>query len=153
MSQYLYVLTHPSLPGKVIVGRTLRGRDDGAAEMPASAGSPGHYTVAHAEPVTHGFAAEQLAHILLMEAGYRPDHTKARYTISVSEAIRIVGRAALEIRQAFPPSFAGPGEPAWNSGISGDDSASCQSGRQVGNRRGGPWSRWLKEARPRITQS
>lgn len=151
MSQYLYVLTRVDSPGKAWLLRSARSpmeRDGGQEESP-----PAGYTIAHCETVMRGFATEQLAHVLLMEAGYRPDGAKNGYEIPLTEIIQLVKRAAQEIFMAFagestdePPSSA-----MWSPGRLGVETDGVESGDRVPcGRRSGAWSRWLNEARPRI---
>ncbi|WP_233235329.1 hypothetical protein [Bordetella sp. LUAb4] len=151
MSQYLYVLTRPDTPGKAWLLRSVRSpleRDGGQEEGP-----PPEYTIAHCEPVVRGFATEQLAHVLLMEAGYRPDEDKNGYEIALPQIIQLVKRAAQEIILAFGDESgdAQPSSSMWSPGRLGLESDGVVPGDRVPcGRRSGAWTRWLSEARPRI---
>ncbi|OZI30290.1 hypothetical protein CAL29_19775 [Bordetella genomosp. 10] len=152
MSQYLYVVTSPETPGKAWLLRSVRSpleREGGQEEVP-----PPEYTIAHCEPVARGFAAEQLAHILLMEAGYRPDDNKNGYEIALPEIIQLVKRAAREISMAFGDDAAEPpASSMWSPGCLGVESDGIEPGDRVPcGRRSGAWTRWLSEARPRIVR-
>ncbi|RXN93021.1 hypothetical protein C7R54_04680 [Achromobacter aloeverae] len=143
-------MTTADTPGKAWLLRSVRSpleREGGQEE-----GVPAGYQIAHCEPVTRGFAAEQLAHILLMEAGYRPDENKNGYEIPLPEIIRLVKRAAEEIRMAFDGDAAEPPPSSlWSPGRLGVESDGIEPGDRVPwGRRSGAWSRWLSEARPRI---
>jgi len=152
MSQYLYVLTRPEMPGMAWLLRSVRSpmeRDGGQEEGP-----PPDYTIAHCEPVVRGFATEQLAHVLLMEAGYRPVESTNGYEIALPEIVQLVKRAAQEIILAFG---AEPGEhpssSMWSPGRLGVESDGILPGDRVPyGRRSGAWSRWLDDVRPRILQ-
>lgn len=163
MSHYLYILTHPSLAGKIKIGRTLRAPQARAEELTRSEGRDAPYQVAHAEAVTHGIAAEQLAHIQLMEAGYCMDSASGCFDMPLQEAVRIVAAAAAEIRNVFPEAAGlGPdvirnvdeapapaGDHVRNAVVRADPRA---ADRMASYRRPGVLSRWMVVARPRIAR-
>ena len=84
---FIYVLSNPSMQGRVKIGRSSRPAEDRAAELSASTGVPQPFLVEHWERVVNYVEAESLIHFRL-----DPVRLPGRefFRMSVSSAIRVV---------------------------------------------------------------
>ena len=84
---YVYVLTHPNMPGLVKIGKTQRPTGERIAELSQQTGVPGAFLLAYEHPVSDCDAAEQSVHKHL--AAYRLQD-KEFFQASVQQAIEAI---------------------------------------------------------------
>jgi len=87
---YVYVLTNPSIPGIVKIGYTERNVFDRLKEINTAPGVIIPWNVAWSYKCPHGRALESEIHSHLEHMGLRPNVKREGFSISVTDAIKII---------------------------------------------------------------
>ncbi len=85
---YVYILTNPSMPGLVKIGKTTRNSQTRAREISSGTGVPTPYKVAHERWVVDCHAAEREIHAELTRQ--RRNKNREFFKLKLDEAIEIV---------------------------------------------------------------
>lgn len=103
---YLYVLTNPSIPGQVKVGRTERNPQDRRKELSAATGIPTPFELVHGQYFPDCHAAEKTLHERWAQEGHRVSAQREFFRLDVATAVAAIDALARE--QA---AVATPGQP------------------------------------------
>ena len=98
---YVYVLTNPSMPGLVKVGRTARDPRKRASEL-RTTGVPGRFKVEYQAKARDAVLAEGIAHRML--SSHRVANDREFFKVSVSKASQAVSTACMR-RRSLHPAF------------------------------------------------
>jgi T5orf172 domain len=86
---YLYVLSNPSIPGLLKIGRTDREPDLRAREL-RTTGVPQPFVLEHYVLVKDSFSAEKQAHSLLQTKGARMSPDREFFSVDLRQAIEVL---------------------------------------------------------------
>jgi hypothetical protein len=92
-SGFLYILSNPTMPGLVKVGKTTRDPSERVKELSAATGVPTPFLLVYYQPVEDCDYAEQWAHAELERRGYRPNSDREFFMAPVHEAVEILNEA------------------------------------------------------------
>ena len=106
---WVYVLTNPSMPGLVKVGKTERDPDDRMAELSSATGVPTPFELAYKAFFPSCSAAEDAVHAALGGRGYRVSTSREFFKIALAEAIEVVVQNQLQNAPVRPGSMTFPG--------------------------------------------
>lgn len=101
MSEYVYILINPSLPGLLKIGKTSRTPEERAAELSQNTNMPTPFMVAYEEQIPDSTIAEKFIHEELKNQGYRINDSREFFSIPLKEAIQIVSLVASHIREIY----------------------------------------------------
>lgn len=90
---FLYILSNPTIPGLVKVGKTTRDPSSRAKELSSATGVPAPFLLVYYQPVDDCDAAETWAHAELERRGYRPNADREFFMAPVHEAVEVVNAA------------------------------------------------------------
>lgn len=97
---FVYILSNPSMPGQVKIGKTTRDPGTRVAELSSATGVPTEFNLEYYEAFDDCHTAERLIHQQLTEAGYRVSGRREFFRMSVEAAIEAVdllpGKALLD---------------------------------------------------------
>ena len=88
MSEFIYVLENPSMPGLVKIGRTERSVSERVNELSSHTGVPTGFSVVKAYGVINSFEAEKLIHQRL--SAYRVSGNREFFKLSAASATTII---------------------------------------------------------------
>ena len=87
---WIYVLTNPSMPGLVKIGKTERDPEDRIEELSAATGVPTPFNLAYKAYVSSCSLGESLVHDLLSQRGYRVSDNREFFNAPLHIAIEVV---------------------------------------------------------------
>lgn len=99
---YLYVLSNPSIPGLVKVGKTTRDPAQRVAELSAATGVPSPFVLLYQQPVANCDAAEAWVHQAMALRGWRYADNREFFSAPLHEIVALV----LDASQATSPPIA-----------------------------------------------
>ncbi len=102
---FLYILSNPTMPGLVKVGKTTRDPSDRVKELSAATGVPTPFLLVYYQPVHDCDNAEKWAHAELERRGYRPNSDREFFLAPVHEAVEILNAARSIVGSAEPSSM------------------------------------------------
>ena len=109
---FLYVLSNPSMPGLVKIGKTNRDPTDRVKELSSATGVPSPFLLVYFQPMSDCDAAEKWAHTELERRGYRPNASREFFQMPVHEAVKVLlaaESATAGLRQLLEPPGATSG--------------------------------------------
>jgi hypothetical protein len=92
---YVYILTNPSLPGLVKIGKTHRSPEERARELSDLSGVPTPFVVAFSIMVSNCGLAETMAHQRL--SAHRVADNREFFSVTVQEAVKVLKAIVREI--------------------------------------------------------
>lgn len=90
---FVYILSNPSMPDLIKVGKTTRDPTERVKELSSATGVPNPFLLVYCQPVEDCDAAEKWVHAELERRGYRPNTDREFFKAPVHEAVEILNAA------------------------------------------------------------
>ncbi|MBC8737345.1 hypothetical protein F6X40_11075 [Paraburkholderia sp. UCT31] len=87
---YVYILTNPSIPGQVKIGKTTRSPQERLAEISGATGVPTPFDLAYYKAFPDCHVAERMIHQALEESGLRISKAREFFRCSLPEATQFL---------------------------------------------------------------
>lgn len=94
---FVYVLSNPSMPGHIKIGRTRRRPEQRMAELSSATGVPTEFELVYSRAFENAAMAEGLVHALLEEQGLRVSQNREFFQMSAQAAVDAVDSIAQKL--------------------------------------------------------